>query len=107
MNWHGKKRHKYRAKSVELDGIRFDSKMEGRYYTELKMRVEAGEVLFFLRQVPIHLAGGTVLRIDFQEFHADGTVHFVDVKGVETEAFKIKRREVEAHYPFKIETVKR
>lgn len=55
--------------------------------------------------VPLRLPGGTVLRIDFQEFHSDGSVHFVDVKGMATEAFKIKKREVEAEYPIEIEVV--
>lgn len=100
-------RHKYGAVAVEHDGIRFDSKAEGRYYEQLKLRVRAGEVLWFLRQTPIHLPGGTKLVVDFLEFHADGSAHFVDVKGMETEAFKIKRREVEAIYPgLQIELVK-
>jgi hypothetical protein len=102
---HNFKRHKYNAKPTEVDGIRFDSKKEAEYYSTLKLRVKAGDVLFFLRQVPIHLPGGTKLVIDFLEFHADGSVHFVDVKGHETDAFKIKRREVEHHYPFEIELV--
>lgn len=106
MTWAGKKRHKFRAKSVEYDGIRFDSKAEARYYLGLKTRVLAGDVVFFLRQIPIHLPGKTKLVIDFVEFHADGTVHFVDVKGMETETFKLKRRQVEALYPFEIELVK-
>lgn len=105
-NFSPRRPHKYRAKAVEVDGFRFDSKREARYYINLKLRKEAGEVLTFLRQVPIHLPGGTILRIDFLEFHADGSVHFVDVKGVATEAFKIKKREVEALYPFTIEVVK-
>lgn len=102
---HNFNRHKYNAKPTVVDGIRFDSKREAQYYCDLKLRVKAGEVLFFLRQVPIHLPGGTKLVIDFQEFHSDGTVHFVDSKGKETEGFKIKRREVEHHYPFEVELV--
>lgn len=94
------KRSKYGAIATVVDGIRFDSKKEARYYEQLKLRVQAGEVLFFLRQVPIYLPGGTRLVIDFLEFHASGEFRFVDVKGRETEAFKIKRREVEAAYPY-------
>ena len=99
-----KVKHKFSAIAVEHDGIRFDSLKEGRYYLDLKLRQQSGEVLFFLRQVPLHLPGGTVMRIDFQEFHTDGTVHFIDVKGYPTESFKIKKREVEAIYPVTIET---
>lgn len=98
-------RHKFRAKITERDGIKFSSKKEAAYYERLKLRVAAGEVLFFLRQVPIHLPGGVKLVVDFQEFRADGSVHFVDTKGMETESFRAKRRMVEALYPIEIETV--
>lgn len=98
-------RHKFNAVPTKLDGIRFDSKKEGRYYEQLKLRQRAGEIDFFLRQVPIHLPGGTKLVVDFLEFHSDGSVHFVDVKGLVLDTFKIKQREVEAIYPFKIEVV--
>ena len=98
-------KHKFRAVQTVYDGIKFPSKKEGNYYLELKLRVKAGEVLFFLRQVPIHLAGGVKLVVDFQEFHADGTVHFVDTKGVQTESFKAKKRMAEATYPIEIEVV--
>lgn len=98
-------RHKFHAIPTETDGIKFSSKKEARYYLGLKLRQQAGEVVFFLRQVPIHLPGGVKLVVDFQEFHADGTCHFIDTKGVETESFKAKRRMVEALYPFEIETV--
>ena len=98
--------HKYGAKATVVDGIRFDSKKEAQYYRDLKLRQRAGEVLGWLRQVPIRLPGGTILRIDFLEFHTDNTVHFVDVKGMETKEFKIKKREAEAAYPWlRIETV--
>lgn len=98
-------RHKFHAVATESDGIKFSSKKEARYYGGLKLKVAAGQVLFFLRQVPFHLPGGVRLVVDFVEFRADGTVHFVDTKGVETESFKAKRRMVEAVYPIKIETV--
>ena len=99
------KQHKYNAKATVVDGIKFPSKAEARYYSALKLRLKS-DVLFFLRQVPVHLPGGTKLVVDFLEFHHDGTCHFVDVKGVVTDVFKIKQREVEAAYPITIETVK-
>lgn len=97
-------KHKFNAVAVEYDGIRFDSKKEGRYYQELKLRVVAGEVIFFLRQTPFHIEGGTY-RVDFQEFHSDGTVHFIDVKGMQTPAFKKSKKQVESKYPVKIEVI--
>ena len=100
-------KHKFGAKAVECDGMRFDSKIEGRYYQKLKLAQRSGELLFHLRQVPIHLPGSTKLVIDFVEFWKDGTVVFTDVKGVETECFKLKRRQVEELYPIKINIVKK
>lgn len=98
-------RHKYGAQKCEFDGIKFDSKKEGRYYCELKLRVRAGEVLFFLRQVPFHLPGGVKYVVDFQEFHSDGTVRHVDVKGFQTKDFIAKKKMVESLYPVEIEVV--
>ena len=101
-----RRRPKYNAKKTVIDGIIFDSKREGAYYEELKVRQERGDIVFFLMQVPLRLPGGTKLVIDFVEWHDDGTCHFVDVKGFITDVFKLKRREVEHHYPFTIEIVK-
>lgn len=98
-------KHKYNAKKTEVDGIRFDSKKEARYYQDLLLRQRAGEVVFFLRQTAFHLPGGVVYRIDFQEFHSDGTVHFVDVKGMKTQMYIAKKKMVEATYPVTIEEV--
>jgi hypothetical protein len=99
---HQFKPHKYKAKPTKVDGIRFDSSKEARFFSTLKLLKRSGEVLFFLRQVPIHLPGKTKLVIDFVVFYADGTVEFIDVKGFETEVFKLKKRQVEELYPFKL-----
>jgi len=96
-------KHKFNAVPTKSDGIRFDSKKEALYYEELKLKKKAGLVLFFLRQVPVDLPGKTKYRVDFLEFHADGTVHFVDVKGMRTETYKLKKRQIEELYPIEIE----
>lgn len=98
-------RHKYNSVAVTTDGVRYASKKEARYAAELALRQKAGEVVFALTQIPIRLPGGTKLVIDFLEFRSDGTVHFIDTKGFETDAFKIKKREIEAVFPIQIETV--
>lgn len=96
------KRPKYGNVITTVDGIRFDSKREARYYEQLKLRQQSGEVHFWLRQVPMHLPGGTKYVLDFLVFLRDGSVDFVDVKGRETKEFRIKKREVEHHYPIKV-----
>lgn len=100
-----KKRSKYNSKKTEYNGVRYDSIKEARYAQELDLRVKAGEVVFFLRQVPFHLPGNVRHVIDFVEFHTDGTVHIVEVKGYDTPQGKMKRKMVESVYPFEIELV--
>lgn len=105
---HGPVRHKYKAVRTELDGIKFDSKLEGKYYLYLKQLKMAGEVVQFLRQVPFHLPGGTRYVVDFQVFWKDGRVEFIDVKGMETAAFKKSKKQVEELYqPITVKVLKK
>jgi len=87
---------------TERDGMSFMSKLEAAYYDKLNLFQKAGSVLFFLRQVPFHLPGGVKYVVDFQVFYSDGTVEFVDVKGMETPEFIAKKKMVEALYPVQI-----
>ena len=104
------KRNKYGVSSKDrrtVDGITFDSLLEMRVYLRLKREQEDGRVLFILRQVPFHLPGKTKYVCDFQVFNADGTVEFIDAKGMETETFRLKHRQTEALYPVEIKLVKK
>lgn len=101
-------RHKYNAVKSNHDGITFDSKLEGSYYLYLKQLKAVGEVVQFLRQVPFYLPGPTRYVVDFQVFWKDGSVEFVDVKGMETPAFKKSKKQVEDLYaPITIKVVKK
>lgn len=95
-------RHKFHAVQTILDGIKFPSKKQAAYYSQLKLRQHAGEVVFFMREVPFHLPGGVRYVVDFQVFMASGEVEFVDVKGVKTPMYIMKKKQVEALYPIKI-----
>ena len=97
-------KHKFRAIQTIRDGMKFPSKKEARYYDELKLAQKAGIVFFFLRQVPFHLPGNVKVVVDFQVFYADGTVKFIDTKGVKTQSFIKGKKMVEALYPVTIET---
>lgn len=98
-------RHKYNAVRTEVDEIKFSSKLEASYYKFLKLCEKSGQVLFFLRQIPFDLPGKTKYLADFMIFFSDGTVKIVDCKGVDTPMSILKRKQVEAIYPVKIEVV--
>lgn len=100
-----RRRSKHGNRPTTVDGIRFQSKREARLYERLKLQREAGEVSYFLRQVPMHLPGGTRYIVDFIVFMRDGRVRYLDAKGFETKVFKLKKREIQHHYPVEIECV--
>lgn len=93
-------RHKYNAIQTECDGIKFGSKKEARYYLELKLLVKSGDVIGFFRQVPIHLPGGVKYIMDFLVFYSNGECAGIEVKGYETPEWKIKKKLVDALYPW-------
>lgn len=98
-------RHKFNAVRTESDGYKFASKKEAKRYQELKLLQQCGDVVFFLIQVPFRLPGGVKYIVDFEIFWANGEVTFEDVKGFETDTFKMKRKMVEELYaPVKIIT---
>lgn len=87
--------NKFRNVITEIDGIKFRSKLEGTRYLQLKMMLRAGLIHDMKMQVPYDLQvnGVHITRYiaDFVVTYADGTVVVEDTKGVETEAFKIKK----------------
>lgn len=97
---------KMRNIRTKVDGFNFDSKMEARYYGQLKLLMAAGEISYFLRQVPFHLPGNVTYRCDFVVFYPNGRVRYIDVKGHETAMFRMKKKQVEELYPVEIEVVK-
>jgi len=102
---HKTMRHKFHAKPTETDGIKFSSKKEARRYQDLKLLQKAGEVLFFLRQTPLHLPGNIKYVCDFLVFYSDGTCEFEDVKGMKTPMYILKKKQVEAIYPIEIKEI--
>jgi hypothetical protein len=96
-------RHKFNAQPTTRDGYRFDSKKEAHFYDMLDLARQAGQVVFFLRQVPFHLPGNVTYRVDFLVFYANGDIRFIDVKGYRTKSYITKKKMVEALYPVTIE----
>ena len=93
---------KYNAKKVEIDGIVFDSRAEGRFYEHLLDLMHEGVVESFEMQKPYTLldkfphpkTGKTIRAIkyvpDFEVIYTDGRVEVVDVKGMQTDVFRMK-----------------
>lgn len=96
-------KHKYKAIRTEYKGMKFPSKKEANYCMGLEIAKQAGELVFYLRQVRFDLPGNTYAYIDFQEFWANGDIKFVDTKGYDTTVSKLKRKQIEDLYPVKIE----
>ena len=95
-------KHKFHARSSTYNGIHFRSKKEGNRYLELLAMQKAGEVVFFLMQVPFRLAGGVKYVVDFVVFWKNGDITFEDVKGYKTPIYITKKKMVEDLYPIQI-----
>jgi hypothetical protein len=106
-NLHKNQINKFKNKPVMDNGKRFSSKLEHAYKNYLELLKSQGKVLFYLMQVPIDIIGGTKYILDFLVFYENGDVKFIDTKGVETPTFKLKKKQVEALYPFTIEIIKK
>ncbi|MBP1854668.1 DUF1064 domain-containing protein [Metaclostridioides mangenotii] len=104
-----KTQSKYRSKKVVVDNIKFDSKFEAEYYTDLKRKKEKGEIKDFGLQYKFELQpsfkkdGKTKRSItyiaDFAIYHNDGQVEYIDTKGFSSDVAKIKRKMFDYRYP--------
>ncbi len=92
------KPRKYRNVPTVEDGQRFDSKLEAACYRELKLRVAAGDLKWFTRQVSWELEGGVKVRIDFLAERASGGTEAIDAKGVLTQVAKNKYKQLKARH---------
>lgn len=100
---------KYKAIKTTVDGITFDSKREAYYYQLYSRLEELGEIhnLKLQTSLPFILNGKKIFtyKPDF-EFDDDKGHHIVDVKGVETPVFRLKKKLIEEQYNIEIEVVK-
>lgn len=101
--------NKYKNKKTKIDGYTFDSKGEANRYLELKLLQRTGEISNLELQPRYELQpsfekNGEKYRAityiaDFVIVNNDGTTEVIDVKGVETQVFKIKKKMFEYQYP--------
>ena len=89
---------KYGNRRTEYGGVRYDSQREADYAATLDLLLgQPDGVLWWCRQPQFVLAGGVTYRPDFIVCHAD-RVEVVDVKGMKTDVFKIKKKLLEARF---------
>ena len=117
-----RRRHKYGAEKITVDGIVFDSKREATRYSELKILLRAGKIRDLILQPAFRLGtddapvvirsngfpnGRRVqYRADFKYFDLEAGREVVeDSKGFDTPAARLKRAFVEWQYSIKIELV--
>lgn len=97
---------KYRNQRTEIDGIKFDSKGEANRWCELKLMEKAGQITNLRRQIAWELIPNQYAVVegcrkclerrvtyvaDFV-YQRGGELIVEDYKGIQTEAFKIKKK---------------
>lgn len=107
------KQNKHGNVKCEIDGFKFDSKAERRYYLKLKQLKAAGKVIDFEMQKPFVIFEGfskngkkyqaITYKADFFVTYADGEQVVIDVKGQDkvTADFAIKFKLFHAQYPYR------
>ena len=100
--------NKYRNKKVIVDDYIFDSIQESKRYKELKLLLRAGKIQdlelqpHFLLQDSFKKNGKTYRKIEYIadfKYKENGKTIVEDVKGIQTDVFKIKHKLFEKKYP--------
>ena len=109
------KQSKYHNKKVKYNGMKFDSRKEYAYYTKLKLLEQAGEISSLKRQVPFVVLETFKLEdrtyrqtkyiADFTYLDKNGKLHVIDVKGVKTQVYQLKKKLMAWKYGIEIEEV--
>ena len=100
--------NKYRNKKVIVEDYVFDSIAESRRYKELKLLLQAGKISnlelqpHFLLQEAFKKNGRTFRKIEYIadfKYIENGKIIVEDVKGIQTDVFKLKHKLFEKKYP--------
>ena len=95
----GKTYNKYGRKKTEYKGYKYDSKLEANYAEHFDTLMLAGELIHIERQVkiPLEAYGKHITNyfIDFIITYKDGHREFSEIKGMETDLWKLKLRMLE------------
>ena len=100
---------KFHSIKAVINNIQFDSLNESRYYIEVLNGIKNKKIKSYELQkpyelIPAYTKNGHKIRkmeylADFVLKMTDGSTKVVDVKGVETDVFKLKKKLFEYKYP--------
>jgi hypothetical protein len=100
--WYQQRGNKYGAKTTEYGRVLYHSKKEAGFARDCDLRVKAGELIGWDRQVKISLDIGEFhicnYYCDFFLHYANGKKQLVEIKGYMTEIYRLKRKILEATY---------
>ncbi|MEK4474305.1 DUF1064 domain-containing protein [Paenibacillus sp. FSL R7-0048] len=87
--------------NLKINGIKFDSKMEGEYYQYLLQLKKIGLIKDFSTQPKYVLQEKPKITYiaDFLVTDLDGSERVIDIKGAETAVFRTKLKLFQANYP--------
>lgn len=98
----GQEKTKFASKKVEIDHHLFDSKSEAKFYLHLLEKKYSGGIRdfslqpVFELQPAFHKYGKNFRKIeyiaDFEVYHLDGQIEVIDVKGMITPDFSLKKK---------------
>jgi hypothetical protein len=101
--------NKYGAKKTEYGGATYDSRAEAAHARRLDLLQRAGDVLWWLRQVPVMIGQPGVdrpYRVDFVVQYRDLRVVAEEIKGVETPQFKRQKKQWAKRGPFPLHIIR-
>ncbi len=102
-------KHKYNARKMVIDDKTFDSQKEADYYIYLRTLLKQNKIKSIELQPKFLLQPGFIYQgkkyqaitytADFKITHNDETIEVVDVKGVKTQVYQIKKKLFLLKYP--------
>ena len=100
-------RNKYGAKRTDYNGATYDSKREAKHAAQLDLLIKAKDiedaVIKWERQVefPLVVNGQLIClyRADFRVWYPDGRCEIHEVKGMDTQTWRLKAKLFKALHP--------
>jgi len=91
---------KFGNRASDYNGYIYDSAFEADYARELDLRLNAKDIKAWKRQFKVSIDINDIhicnYYVDFEIEHNDGSFELIEVKGMETDVWRMKRKLLEA-----------